>query len=730
MITLIPKKGRNRNQVRNWRPITLLNVDYKIYSKTIANRIKIVLPDLIHEDQTGFMSGRSITENIRKIVDLIEYSHTKQLPGLVVQIDYLKAFDRVDYNAVWQTFRYFGFEQEFIDMVKILFEDFNLCTTNNGYVSRSFKPSRGLFQGNPIAPYVFLLLIETLAIQLRNNKNIKGLNVNGVKFLLSQFADDMNLFIEFREEEWIQVMNVLDTFELNSGMKVNYEKTSIYRIGSLANTNAKFYSRRKVLWTNEPINVLGVWVSNSKKEMFDRNNIEIVQKIESVCHSWRYRELSLMGKACVLNSLVMSLVVYRFSVLPLLSKSIITQIEKVCKAFMYNNKKGGIPWYVTTGRKQNGGLGVHDGGKKDQALKAQWVTKIISLPKMKVLAYTNMQNPVRDLIWRCSIMEEDIRILFPEGFWRDVLQVWSKIHFDVPVTKGEVLNEILWLNSNIRINFKPVFYADMFAKNIVRIRDIVYPQGNFFTWGEMCSKYGNFPFTEYIGIVKSIPLNWKKMLQVPEPVSYDEAVPLENDILDKWLKLKLCVQIAYQSLNDDRSIVNKVMLKWNEGLFQNLTQDEFIGKIRRLYSLTNYPKLRAFQFKFLYFAVKTNVQLYHYKVKSSQMCEFCEVEKETVKHLFFYCIYTRKIWLHLQDKIGEEIEYSNVVYCETKTRKTYLFDFLILLAKYYIFCQKCKSECITVEGFVTYVKEIQNIEYGIAKKRGNVNRHIAKWVDY
>ena len=398
MITLIPKKGRERTQIRNWRPITLLNVDYKIYSKAMANRIKLVLPDLIHEDQTGFMAGRNIAENIRKVIDLIEYTYTEKIPALVVQIDYLKAFDRADYQAIWRTLSYFGFEDTFLDKIKILFQDVSLCTTNNGYVSEQINPTRGLFQGNPIAPYIFLLLIETLSIQLRNAPEIKGINVEGVKFLISQFADDMNLFIEFREEEWIQVMNILDWFEISSGMRVSYEKTSIYRIGSLQNTNARFYSRRKVHWTNEPINVLGIWVSNNTQEMVDLNVEEMLKKAKNLCYSWRYRDLSLIGKAVVLSSLVVSLFVYKLAVLPMLSKRRLTELNEILVSFVYRGKRSSIAWPIISGLKINGGLGVPDIMCKEKALKVQWVPKIIKLHLTKKLAYALMGNPIDDLL--------------------------------------------------------------------------------------------------------------------------------------------------------------------------------------------------------------------------------------------------------------------------------------------------------------------------------------------
>ena len=173
VISLIPKKGRDRNFLVHWRPITLLNVDYKILSKALANKMKIVLPTLIHEDQTGFLSGRSISENIRKMCDVIDFYMLQNLPALVVSVDFAKAFDRVDYNALYAAMCYFNFPEEFIEWTKVMFKGFSLQTVNNGNLSEPLTLTRGLFQGNPQAPYLFLIVIEVLAQKLQEHSDMR-----------------------------------------------------------------------------------------------------------------------------------------------------------------------------------------------------------------------------------------------------------------------------------------------------------------------------------------------------------------------------------------------------------------------------------------------------------------------------------------------------------------------------------------------------------------------------
>ena len=112
------------NYIKNWRPLTMLNIDYKILSKTLANRMKEVLPYIIHEDQTGFMEGRSISSNIRKMIEVIEYTKRANKPGVIVTIDFEKCFDRIERAAVRGSLKFYQFGPNFINWVMLLLNDF------------------------------------------------------------------------------------------------------------------------------------------------------------------------------------------------------------------------------------------------------------------------------------------------------------------------------------------------------------------------------------------------------------------------------------------------------------------------------------------------------------------------------------------------------------------------------------------------------------------------------
>ena len=202
LITLLPKKERNLLYVKNWRPIVLLNTDFKIFSKIVAERIKSVLPDIIHKDQSGFIKGRQGIDNIRKLLDIIATTEDLDIPEILVSLDFQKAFDNVEYNVVYRIMEWFNFGPFILSMIKILFNKFSLYNYNNGYISEGFIPTKGLFQGNPVAPYLFIIVIEYLATRIRQNKKIKGVKIREEEFLQVLFADDVGLLLDADKRSW------------------------------------------------------------------------------------------------------------------------------------------------------------------------------------------------------------------------------------------------------------------------------------------------------------------------------------------------------------------------------------------------------------------------------------------------------------------------------------------------------------------------------------------------
>ena len=152
LITLICKDPNNAETLKNWRPISLLNVDYKIISKVFTLRLRKVIGDIVHPDQTCSIPGRSIQDNIHLIRNLIEYANGKNISAAIISLDQAKAFDRVSHSYLFDVLHAFGFKPQFIAMVKLLYTDIKSRILVNGYTSSEFAVERSVRQGCSLSP--------------------------------------------------------------------------------------------------------------------------------------------------------------------------------------------------------------------------------------------------------------------------------------------------------------------------------------------------------------------------------------------------------------------------------------------------------------------------------------------------------------------------------------------------------------------------------------------------
>ena len=166
IVKLIPKKDADLKLTKNWRPITLLNCDYKIATKAIASCIKTLLPNLISDDQTGFIKDRFIGENIRLIDSVMKFTASRNIPGLLLFLDFEKAFDTLECAFIYKTLRYFNFGPSLIKWIKVFYCNIESCVLNNGWASNFFQLSRGVRQGCPLSPYIFILSVDVMALSV------------------------------------------------------------------------------------------------------------------------------------------------------------------------------------------------------------------------------------------------------------------------------------------------------------------------------------------------------------------------------------------------------------------------------------------------------------------------------------------------------------------------------------------------------------------------------------
>ena len=179
VICCLPKGNKPRDNLKNWRPISLTSVLYKMATNAIACRLKKFLPDLISQSQTGFIKGRFIGESTRLVYDVMNYMYTeiKKIKGLLMFIDFEKAFDSVSWKFMYKILQYYNFSEEFIKWITLFNNKITASILQVGVLSEFFPIERGCKQGDPIAPYLFLLCAQVLYEMIQSNTMIKGIKL-------------------------------------------------------------------------------------------------------------------------------------------------------------------------------------------------------------------------------------------------------------------------------------------------------------------------------------------------------------------------------------------------------------------------------------------------------------------------------------------------------------------------------------------------------------------------
>ena len=739
IISLIPKKDKNPLHLKNWRPLTLLNADYKIIAKTIANRIKTCIHGIIHQNQTGFLKNRFIGENIVKALSIIEYAEEEDLPALIMFVDYEKAFDSVEWDFVYECLDFFNFGNKIIEWVRILYKNISSCIINNGALSEFFTPSRGVRQGCPLSPYLFILTAEIFAISIRKNEKIKGINVNDQTSKIDQYADDTFMAFLFDQTSLDEIVITLDKFQQISGLKVNYDKTEILRIGSLKNSDAKLYTQKSFKWTNNPAALLGVEVGSDLTKVTTNTFQKLIRRIENVIKLWSSRQITLLGRIVIIKTLLVSQFIYRFAVLPSPIPDQMKQIDRILNDYMWNNKKHFINKNVMINSLDEGGLDMVDIYSKNISIKCKWIKKLIdpNASFLKSMACYFIPDADR-LFWSGNLKVSDgLKLLKHNSvLWKSIIQAWCIYNFSVPNSFEQIAHQQLWYNSFILIDKKPFCFKQLYSKGIVCIKDIINDNGHIMSAEELKTKYDlhNNHIMSLNSLIGAVPQQWKITLIV----NYYN-IPIDRVFESNFQKVFNSTNVSksvYKDLVKKKAVSfsNKITEKWNEDTNQEFNLDrEFIANsFKLIITSTNSPKHRAFQFRLIHRILVTNKSLYEWKIRQSDLCSFCNLEVETLYHLLWDCTIVKELWNNLFRWLEEKTDTNIVFNCKEallgmENNIFIMYNAIFIISKQYIYSCRCLNKRPNIECLINLIKYHINIEKYIATKNGKLTYHNNKW---
>ena len=670
VITCIYKKGKMED-ITNWRPISLLNYDYKILTKILANRLQNSLKDIISTEQTAAIKGRTIIENLQLNRDIISYANTNELEASIITLDQEKAFDRVDRKFLFKALRKFGYGPNIIFTIEAIYNNIEAQIKLNGNISQSFPVQKGVRQGCPLSMILYIILAEVTIVNIQKNENIKGIKVGQKEIKISAFADDTTLYIG-HNSSFSHLKNQLQEIEQSLGVKYNRKKCFGLWLGK------NRYNREKPLgfnWDSYEIKILGYIYGNTNENWF-----KVKSKIQKSINKWNNLKLSLVGKKTIINQVLLSKVWY-FAYVESPPQNFLQEIRRDIYNFLWSYKKVRVNRITTTMPIKDGGLGIIDIETQCKAIKCAVLSKFLNDIKNDK-QWTEIMlwhlNQFRDAKQGINLFKTYIpntnRGNKQERFYKDLLTAWTDLTNNEkvdPITLTEIYNEPLFFNTSSTTQKdkskyllkKPPPWAREYFTTVGDICKKVAP--GFISLEELLRANANkivrySPQTNDLKeLIKLIPNDWKYKIEHTHAAIEESKIKVKHRTLkEKWTVVEVSTLKCKDFYNTIhfRKVVpmyqNRKYLKWQENKPDPLSQRQWNTLFINLYNKVKQKDSFDVRYKFLHFAQPTAIKLREIKQSyTDTTCPRCGEQEETHEHWLFSCPSSQNILMYLQSTL-------------------------------------------------------------------------------
>ena len=738
IITLIPKPGKAKQLLKNWRPITLLNCVYKLASGCIASRIKTVLDKLISKDQTGFIKGRFIGENTRLIYDIMNHCEKNKIPGLLLQVDFEKAFDSLSWQFVYQVLDYFNFKNSIKQWVITFYKNQMSYVLQNGNLSQPLLPQRGCRQGDPLSPYIFILCAEILAHLIKSEKDIKGIKINNIEYLISQYADDTTFILDGSPTSFHATMLTLERYAELSGLKINYSKSSVVWVGSKKFSKEVFHHTRwRLEWGVTRFMMLGINFNVNLREMIVENFDSKIDNIKASLNKWAKRKLTPLGRITVLKTIILPRLVHLLTSLPNPPNKMIEELNTRFFKFVWNNKVERVKRKVLIQNQKLGGLKMPNINSVNKALKISWIKRLMSSNSK----WTGLfESETKTNFQKITIFGDDYAksiSSMKNDFWRDCLAHWSdllKVLNKSKINQNDCIS--LWHNSDLKIGKKSICYDKLVVKGIYYIEDLFDEEQQFLSHETFSKRHDiKINFLNYISLINTV----KKYLRLANLTTKDfvhqigPKIPRCIHLLKK--KESVC-KLVGTFFCDTHTVPTSQNAYLNKGF--HIDNETWKNYYILPFKCTTDTSLQWLQFRILHRILATNSLLCKFKILENNKCTFCNLEKETLEHIFYDCSFVERFftdvssWLLTNRNLHITFTKNMIFFGIPHKNDNIAINWFILQCKKYIYSSRSKKKLPNLLEFCKILEYELNIQkYNLLKncKNNEIEKNWKQWFD-
>ncbi|XP_021996129.1 uncharacterized protein LOC110893325 [Helianthus annuus] len=665
-IVLIPKSP-TPSTVTDYRPIACCNVLYKCISKIVADRIKGALNDIVSINQSAFVPGRRISDNILLTQELMHnYHRNVGPPRCAFKVDIQKAYDTVDWRFLKSVLLGFGFNERMVAwiMVCISTASFSMCV--NGSVHGFFPGKRGLRQGDPISPYLFTLVMEVLTAILhhavRIDSSFKFHNKCEKQQIINLcFADDLFLFARGEVNSARCIMSSLSKFTKMSGLQPSNQKSTIFFCNVNGHVKNAILDLMPFVEGKLPVKYLGVPLISSRLGYSDCR--VLVDRLQKRITHWRNKLLSFAGRLQLITSVLSAMHIYWSSVF-MLPTRIVLELEACMRNFLwsqessYSKGKSKVSWKTVCTPKYEGGLGIRRIGDMNKALMAYHAWSIVSKRESLWVDWVHSYRLRGKSFWICKTPANCC------WSWRKLVQLRPLIRNHLWSELGNGENTSAWYD----------YWSD------------IGPLGDFISPRSITD--ADFRLDDSVANVYSTgswawPLAWRDIFPVLIQLDQVQLTPMKQDRLlwrDGSDIMEFSSSCVWHSFRHTAPEVNWCRIVW---FAQSIPRHGFLMWLVLKGKLLTQDKI-----------LKWDIS--RRKNMNMMCCMLCYQDYDSHPHLFFECKYSAQVWYNIRNKVNmgdvsskwQEIVDWLLARARSKSARNYIAKILVAAAVYFIWQER------------------------------------------
>ncbi|GJW59291.1 RNA-directed DNA polymerase, eukaryota [Tanacetum coccineum] len=615
-IALIPKIP-GANLVKDFRPISLIGSLYKIIAKILANRLVGVLGDIVNEVQSAFIADRQILDGPFILNEVLQWCKVKKKQSLIFKVDFEKAYDSVRWDFLDDVLSKFGFGEKWRKWIQCCLRSSRGSIIINGSPTEEFQFCKGLKQGDPLSPFLFILIMESLHLSFQRVVDagmFKGIKLGASVNISHMFYADDAVFVgQWCESNISTLVHVLECFYRASGLRINMSKSKIMGVYVDSDKVKRAALKLGCLILKPPFLYLGLIVGGSMSRVHAWN--EVVERVKKRLSKWKMKTLSIGGRLTLLKSVLGSMPIFHMSIFKVPS-GVLRTLESIRSHFFNghdsNSKKASwVNWKKVLAPKERGGLGVSSLYALNRGLMFKWVWRFYTQDSSlwaRVIKAIHGDDGKMGVITRAGSKScwmnivHETNALLNKGI--DLIKFMR-----IKLGNGQITSfwEDMWSEGGTLKNRYPRIYALESSKSITVGMKVAQPSLAF-----------SFRRAPRGGV---------------EQEQFDEIVALVNDV-----------------------ILAPISDRWTWTL--ESSGDFSVASVRKLIDDKSIPVVDYKTRWIKYVPIKVNVHAWKVKSDSlptrfnisrrgiyidSIMCAICDKGAETSSHLFFSCCMVRQV---------------------------------------------------------------------------------------